>query len=191
MRLVDARDRGAVTGWRHLRAILLLPVTNTIMIPALIIAWTKDADLAWLTTMPHARDVLGGVGGVALLGVGVVLVYRAIGLIACIGEGTLAPWDPARVLITEGVYRHVRNPMKTGLFMILCAECVLLNSLALTGWLVLFMLVNMIYIRASEEPGLRARFGNAYDAYCASVPRWLPRLRAWMPERAAQRGAVP
>jgi protein-S-isoprenylcysteine O-methyltransferase Ste14 len=27
-----------------------------------------------------------------------------------------------------------------------------------------------------EEPELRKRFGQSYEAYCRSVPRWLPKL---------------
>ena len=30
-----------------------------------------------------------------------------------------------------------------------------------------------------EEPALRRTFGKEYQFYCANVPRWIPRLRAW------------
>jgi protein-S-isoprenylcysteine O-methyltransferase Ste14 len=64
--------------------------------------------------------------------------------------------------------------MKAGLFLVLLAEAVLLRSPPLLAWFALFVAVNAVYIRVSEEPGLRARFGTAYDEYCARVPRWLP-----------------
>jgi hypothetical protein len=55
-----------------------------------------------------------------------------------------------------------------------------------------FFTVNAIYIPLCEEPGLEKRFGNDYRRYQRHVPRWLPRLRPWMPEdgslsRQAQR----
>jgi protein-S-isoprenylcysteine O-methyltransferase Ste14 len=64
------------------------------------------------------------------------------------------------------------------LFLVLLAEAVLLRSPPLLGWLAVFAIVNAIYIRVSEEPGLRVRFGTTYDEYCARVPRWLPRVAA-------------
>jgi protein-S-isoprenylcysteine O-methyltransferase Ste14 len=46
---------------------------------------------------------------------------------------------------------------------------------AALGWLVSHLFV-VIY----EEPTLRRTFGDEYDAFCANVPRWIPRLRPWM-----------
>jgi protein-S-isoprenylcysteine O-methyltransferase Ste14 len=39
--------------------------------------------------------------------------------------------------------------------------------------------VNAVYFPLVEEPGLRRRFGEDYDAYRANVPRWIPRRRPW------------
>jgi protein-S-isoprenylcysteine O-methyltransferase Ste14 len=41
-------------------------------------------------------------------------------------------------------------------------------------WL-LFHLFVLIY----EEPTLTASFGSEYAAFCAEVPRWIPRLTPW------------
>jgi protein-S-isoprenylcysteine O-methyltransferase Ste14 len=30
-----------------------------------------------------------------------------------------------------------------------------------------------------EEPTLTASFGSEYAAFCAGVPRWIPRLTPW------------
>jgi protein-S-isoprenylcysteine O-methyltransferase Ste14 len=100
-------------------------------------------------------------------------VIRAIGLFIRKGRGTLAPWDPTEVLITEGVYRYSRNPMKAGLFLVLIGECLLTLSPGLVVWTTCFVIANVIYIRLVEERGLRKRFGVAYDRYCNRVPRWL------------------
>jgi protein-S-isoprenylcysteine O-methyltransferase Ste14 len=33
-----------------------------------------------------------------------------------------------------------------------------------------------LFVLLYEEPTLRHKFGAAYERYCLSVPRWLPRL---------------
>ena len=76
-------------------------------------------------------------------------------------------------------YAYVRNPMITGIFLILTGEACLLGSYAIGIWTVLFLVINMIYFPLSEEPGLRARFGKEYDTYCKNVPRYIPRLTPW------------
>lgn len=163
----------SVTGWRHARAIALLPFTNTVVIPAAILLWTRGADL--LASTSHAAAI---VPGAVLLSAGVALVAHSIRLFVHDGQGTLAPWDPTRELVTRGAYRYLRNPMKAGLFLVLLGEAVLLRSLPLLSWFAAFAAVNVAYIRVIEEPGLRKRFGPAYDHYSAMVPRWLPRLRS-------------
>jgi protein-S-isoprenylcysteine O-methyltransferase Ste14 len=183
--------RAGALGWRrHLRAIALLPFMNTVVIPSLLLWQTGSFDVSWLMLLsPQPMALSVGQGGVLLLIAGIALVYRSIELFVRIGQGTLAPWDPTRSLIVEGIYRHVRNPMKAGLFAILIAEAILLRSVALTCWAAFFITVNAIYIRVSEEPGLRKRFGPAYQHYCDHVPRWIPRLRPWSPESTQHAGA--
>jgi protein-S-isoprenylcysteine O-methyltransferase Ste14 len=162
---------------RHLRAIALLPFMNTVVIPSLILLFSRD--FAW--------PVIQGLGVATTLAaiiagtVGLGLVISSIGLFVRSGRGTLAPWDPTRTLVVQGPYRHLRNPMKLGLFLILLAEALLLRSVALSAWLLIFASLNMIYIRVSEEPGLKRRFGRAYVRYCKQVPAWLPRLHPWAP----------
>jgi protein-S-isoprenylcysteine O-methyltransferase Ste14 len=159
--------------WNHVRAVLLLPLTNTVAIPAAIVAATGSSNVSWIRS-PGAADVAALAFATVLLGGGVALVVHAIGLFVRVGRGTLAPWDPTRELVVVGAYRCLRNPMKAGLFLVLLAEAVLLRSPPLFVWFVVFVLANAAYIRMSEEPGLRARFGVAYERYCARVPRWMP-----------------
>ena len=97
------------------------------------------------------------------------------------GEGTLAPWDPTQKLVVAGVYRHVRNPMITGVITNLVGETLLFGSAALGIWAALFAAGNALFIPLFEEPGLEARFGEEYRRYRANVPRWIPRRRPWMP----------
>jgi protein-S-isoprenylcysteine O-methyltransferase Ste14 len=41
----------------------------------------------------------------------------------------------------------------------------------------LFILAFHILIVIFEEPVLKRTFGTAYEQYCRSVPRWIPKLR--------------
>jgi protein-S-isoprenylcysteine O-methyltransferase Ste14 len=163
--------------WRASRAVLLLPCTVTIVVPAAILWWTGETCVGWgLGGAVAAPPVLIGM---ALLAVGLVLLVSTIWLFSRVGEGTLAPWDPTAKLVVHGPYRHVRNPMISGVAFVLAGEAALLGSKAIGLWFAAVVAVNAIYIPLVEEPGLRRRFGAAYDEYAANVPRWLPRVRPW------------
>jgi protein-S-isoprenylcysteine O-methyltransferase Ste14 len=54
-------------------------------------------------------------------------------------------------------------------------EAVLFGSVALLGYAVASGLAIHAFVTLYEEPTLRARFGPSYNAYRASVPRWIPR----------------
>ena len=152
--------------WRHLRAIGLCPAVVTLVVPGIIV-WASGAELAgWTVVAP----------GALLIAVGLALVGWTVGLFATEGEGTLAPWDPTQRLVIRGPYRYVRNPTIGGVLLVLLGETALFRSPSLLIWLVAVLLVNVLYIPLVEEPDLRRRFGEAYDAYCQAVPRWLPRV---------------
>jgi len=162
-----------VAAWRHGRAIVLLPFTNTVLIPGVLLALWPVPPLAFAT----AGALVTTVAGVALIALGTALVVHSISLFARLGRGTLAPWDPTRELVSAGAYRYSRNPMKGGLFLVLAGEALFTRSPALGVWFACFVVVNVLYIRWHEEPGLVRRFGERYCDYCARVPRWWPELR--------------
>lgn len=155
--------------WRHLRAIGLLPVMVTVVVPGILVWRGGSARPQWALALP----------GLALLALGIALVAWTVTLFVRVGRGTLAPWDPTSRLVVLGPYRHVRNPMISGVLAILLAEAALFGSLSLLLWATAVFAVNAVYLPLVEEPGLRRRFGEEYDAYRANVPRWVPRLRPW------------
>ncbi len=165
--------------WRHVRAIALLPFTVTVIVPAAIVFTARAMRLGWGLPQPFllVPPVLGG----ALIILGVLLAARAMALFATVGQGTPAPWDPPRRLVVRGIYRHVRNPMISGVFSILLGEAALLGSLPLLIWFLAFAALNSFYIPLVEERGLLRRFGEDYERYRKNVPLWIPRLRPWIP----------
>jgi protein-S-isoprenylcysteine O-methyltransferase Ste14 len=160
-----------------LRAIALLPGAMTVLLPAALIYVQGGPKIAFGLTTPLAGIVV--LAGAALLVVGLVLFYRTVSLFAAVGRGTLAPWDPTRRLVVLGPYRHVRNPMITGVLSVLLAEGLILGSVSILVAGAIFFAVNATYIPLVEERGLIERFGDSYLAYKRNVPRWIPRLRPW------------
>ena len=82
----------------------------------------------------------------------------------------------ANTLVTEGLFRHTRNPMYVGKFLM-----VLGAGIASNHWLALLSFAgsySLMYqaVTLAEEDYLRGKFGAAFDAYCRRVPRWWPRL---------------
>ena len=138
----------------------------------------RDGHARALAVIPGVQAVLP-IFGVACLGSGLALAVATIRLFITAGEGTIAPWDPPQRLVVRGVYRHVRNPMITGLCLVLLGEALLAASLPLLGLFAFGVIINVIYIPLSEEPGLARRFGDDYLEYKRNVPRWVPRLTPW------------
>jgi protein-S-isoprenylcysteine O-methyltransferase Ste14 len=119
--------------------------------------------------------LIGSVIGLA----GITLLIYTISLFGRFGNGTLAPWQPTQKLVVIGPYRHVRNPMISGVFFILIGESLVLHSTSMLEWAGLFFLINTTYFILMEEPSLEERFGEDYRQYKKHVGRWIPRLRAY------------
>ena len=81
-------------------------------------------------------------------------------------------------LITTGLYAHVRNPMITGLFLLMFGMGILFGSLSLIViFTPLFILLNVLYVKAVEEKEMEKKFGQEYLEYKKKVPMSIPRLR--------------
>ena len=79
-------------------------------------------------------------------------------------------------LVTEGIYGHCRNPMYVGNVLIFSGIALACNTWTTVLLAVPFGVFIYVAIIAAEEDFLRRKFGEAFDAYCRDVPRWLPRL---------------
>ncbi len=159
---------------------LLLPIVVLVVLPVAILLSTGWPRSSWPVT-PLRNTGFSAVGLLFVLA-GLLLMGSTIRLFARRGEGTLAPWDPPKLLVVRGIYRHVRNPMHTGVFAVLFGEAFLLRSTALLILGIGVVLVHLLYIPLSEERGLEARFGEAYREYKRNVPRWIPRVKPWKAE---------
>ena len=91
------------------------------------------------------------------------------------GKGTPAPFDPPTRLVLQGPYRYARNPMYVGLFLVLIGEAMLYASLLILLYSLFLLAASHIFVVFYEEQTLRRKFGESYEQYLRSVPRWMPR----------------
>ena len=117
--------------------------------------------------------------GALLIVLGIPVVLDSFARFALQGLGTPAPVFPTRHLVVTGFYRHVRNPIYLAVVSIVLGEGAILGNVNLIAYGVLAWLGTHVFVVAYEEPTLRKTFGAEYDAFCANVPRWVPRLRPW------------
>ena len=87
---------------------------------------------------------------------------------------TINPLRPERTsaVVSQGIYRHTRNPMYVGLFCILGAWALWLANLPAFGVLPLFVAYLTRFQIIPEERILTERFGEDYTEYARMVPRW-------------------
>jgi protein-S-isoprenylcysteine O-methyltransferase Ste14 len=88
-------------------------------------------------------------------------------------ETPLPTNQPARALVTQGIYRWTRNPIYLGFFLAYAG----IGVAARSPWMLIFSLPLVVTIRygvvAREEAYLERRFGGAYRHYKTRVRRWL------------------
>ncbi|HET7248743.1 MAG TPA: isoprenylcysteine carboxylmethyltransferase family protein [Gemmatimonadales bacterium] len=114
--------------------------------------------------------------GLLLVGGGAGVLATCVWEFAYRGRGTLAPVDPPKHLVVQGLYRYVRNPMYVGVTTILLGELLIARTWALALYCGCWLVAVNLFIIGYEEPTLRRQFGASYEQYRKSVGRWIPRL---------------
>ena len=91
-----------------------------------------------------------------------------------LGIPELAPDAYPNKLITDGLYSRIRHPRYVELVLALLAYALFTNYLA--AYLIVLAGVGwMVLVARVKEKELHARFGEEYAAYCARVPRFIPK----------------
>jgi protein-S-isoprenylcysteine O-methyltransferase Ste14 len=104
---------------RNLLSVLLLPFVVVVVVPyALLDGAVGHLALNTVSLWLALRMIIGA----ELLVGGLVFFAWSVRLFASIGRGTLASWDPTQHLVAVGPYRHVRNPMISGVALMLLGE---------------------------------------------------------------------
>ncbi len=155
-----------------LKAIIILPFNVLVVFPTIILYFSEYAMIKIGMSLQFFSMIMLFIIGFSLCGWTMKMFYKT-------GSGSPAPWNPIKTLLISGPYAYVRNPMLSGVFIILLGEVLLFQSLAIFYYLVLFITINAIYFPLSEEKGLLKRYGADYKEYKENVPRFIPRLTAW------------
>jgi protein-S-isoprenylcysteine O-methyltransferase Ste14 len=137
------------------------------LVAACLLQWLEPLGL-----LVHLGAVLRIAAGVAVLAAGMAMM--AAGRRAMWRHGTnVNPLRPTTALVTDGVFRYTRNPLYVGVSIGLCGVALVF---ALDWVLVLIapacVLLHFAVVRR-EERYLEQKFGDAYRAYVARVPRYL------------------
>jgi len=93
-------------------------------------------------------------------------------------KGTPVPFNPPPKVVKTGPYRHVRNPMLTGVFLFMFGLGFGVNSVSLVVFFTpLYVLINVWELRKIEEPELMNRLGDEYIEYYRQTPMFIPGCR--------------
>lgn len=146
----------------------------TILVPCTVAVWLP---YSWY----WERSQLSPTGwrwlAIPLIVLGAAVYLQCLWDFAFAGRGTPAPIDPPKTLVVRGLYRYVRNPMYLGVILALIGELLLFPSRSFLGYILVFVAAVNVFVLLYEEPTLRKKFGESYDDYCRTVPRWIPRLQ--------------
>ncbi len=137
-------------------AILAVLVDRWLLLP-----WPLSSSLSWSLALPL---MAAGAFATAWSGLHFLKV-----------KGTPVPFNPPPKLVTTGPYKFVRNPMVTGIFILLFGIGFAIQSLSLVVLFTpLFIWVNVWELKQIEEPELVKRLGEDYVAYQQRTPMFLP-----------------
>jgi protein-S-isoprenylcysteine O-methyltransferase Ste14 len=149
--------------------------------PAAIAGW-----LPWVVDRPNPAAPAVHVIGLALIAAGWGVLLWCARDFGRRGNGTPAPYDPPRALVTSGLYGVVRNPMYVGVLTAILGWALWFWSGRVGLYFALFALAFHARVLLYEEPRLLRSFGADFARYRARVPRWFPRLST----SAARRGGT-
>lgn len=115
-----------------------------------------------------------GAGALFVAGVGAWII--CLDTFSRRGRGTPLPADAPQRLMTGGPFGLVRNPLIAAEIMVVWGVALHVASLGVVLYAAIVTVAGHLVVVHVEEPELRRRFGDGYEAYCRDVPRWLPRL---------------
>ncbi|MBZ5668003.1 MAG: isoprenylcysteine carboxylmethyltransferase family protein [Acidobacteriia bacterium] len=146
----------------------------TVFVPGTVAGYVP-----WRLRQDGAASVTGAEGWAAItvIAIGIAIyLYTAFWGFALIGGGTPAPIAPTKILVVKGLHRFVRNPMYIGVGLVIGGQAWLFHSPHIAIYMACMLLTAHLFVLFYEEPTLRKQFGEEYDHYRASVPRWIPKI---------------
>ncbi len=128
--------------------------------------------LDWIQPAPFLPAPAQYAAGAVLIALASALAFSAI--VCFLRAGTNVPTTrPTTALVIVGPYRVSRNPIYTGMILLLLGIGVMVDSAWVLALAAPFALILRYGVIAREERYLDGKFGDAYRAYRASVRRWI------------------
>jgi protein-S-isoprenylcysteine O-methyltransferase Ste14 len=138
-----------------------------VVVLGLLLDWLLPAYLLMLMLSMEERIVIG----VILMAAGFALAFYARR--AFVSAGTnVEPWKPSTMIVTDGIFGRLRNPMYVGGTMFLAGLSILLASDWMLALTIVFVPVIHFGVVKREERYLTAKFGEPYVQYCKAVSRY-------------------
>jgi protein-S-isoprenylcysteine O-methyltransferase Ste14 len=150
-------------------AVLLILAWIGFLVP---LVWAASPVFAFAEYPLHPAPL---VAGIACLAAGLWLFYRAHADLGSFWSVTLEVRENHR-LVSQGVYRLVRHPMYSALFLYSIGQALAVpNWVAGPSYLVSFGILFAFRMRAEEQMMVDA-FGDQYTTYMAKTKRLVPGL---------------
>jgi protein-S-isoprenylcysteine O-methyltransferase Ste14 len=158
--MTEARDTAGVIAPPPLLAL-------AVVVLGLALDWLLPAYVLTVLLSLAERIVVG----VVFIAAGLGLAISALGAFKSAGTDA-EPWKPSVALVTEGIFKWLRNPMYVGGTFVLAGLSVLLASDWMLVMTIIFVPVIHLGVVRREERYLSAKFGTPYLQYMNTVPRY-------------------
>jgi protein-S-isoprenylcysteine O-methyltransferase Ste14 len=131
----------------------------------------------WLGLQAWLPSPINLILSIPLLAAGIWLWLWSV-LTFFTSKGTPVPVSPPPKLVDSGPYAYSRNPMLSGVFLMLFGVGFLLQSPSLVViFTPLFMAIAALEFKMIEEPELEKRLGAPYVAYRKKVGMFFPKKK--------------
>ena len=161
--------------WRQAILVsILIPGVAGVLIPLLLTEFEPP--------MPGVWSV-----GWLLFALGVALYVRCVRSFVAVG-GTPAMFltraasrfvgSEPPMLVRSDVYRLSRNPMYVGVLLVVAGQAIGFASWPIAAYGLVLAIGFHWIVTKLEEPHLRRKYGDGFDAYVQSVPRWFVKRAA-------------
>jgi len=116
---------------------------------------------------------------IALAFLGLAIRAHVVGHVPAGTSGRNTVRQAADTLNTTGLYSFTRNPLYLGNAVIYMAIAFFLQNVWFAVLMLLFLIIYLERIIATEEKFLMGKFGDDYHHWAAEVPAFFPRTTGW------------
>jgi protein-S-isoprenylcysteine O-methyltransferase Ste14 len=82
-------------------------------------------------------------------------------------------------IVADGPYSICRNPLYVGSMLVTSGACFCFENLLVALFALLVVLPIHVWVTIAEEKHLHEIFGEKYEEYCRTTPRFWPKLRLY------------